>query len=131
MTNLILIAIYNHTLNASTPIDLEQFLRLDDTSMAATIFQNWLLYTSLTISVLVAALAMAAKLWLVRYNRDVTTSGPPRIRAKKRQVAYDGLLRWKLEKCIDGLPVLSLIAVILFALFIQYVRGLRRIFLCC
>lgn len=106
-------------LNASTPIDLEQLLTLDDGSRRINDYQIGLLYTSLTISILVAALAMAAKLWVVRYSREVATSGPPRARAKRRQEVYNGLLAWKMEYCIDALPVMSLIAVILFALFIQ------------
>jgi len=83
-------------MNASTPIDLEQFLWLDDNSRNMYQFQNSVLYTSLTISIMVATLAMAAKLWLVRYNREVTTSGPPRACAKRRQEAYAGLVAWKL-----------------------------------
>jgi len=106
-------------MNASTPIDLEQFLSLDDNSRNMYQFQNSVLYTSLTISIMVAALAMAAKLWLVRYNREVTTSGPPRACAKRRQEAYAGLVAWKLGLCIDAMPVMALSSVMLFALFIQ------------
>jgi hypothetical protein len=103
------------------PLNLDGLLTLDDTSRSINVYQNWLLYTSLTISILVAALAMAAKLWVVRYSREVASSGPPRARAKRRQEVYSGMLAWKLEYCIDAMPVMSLISVILFALFIEQV----------
>jgi len=119
VTNKILIAIYRQTMNASTPINLEQFLRLDDATKSANDFHNWLLYMSLALSVLVAALAMAAKLWLVRYTREVTISGTPRACAKRRQEIYDGLISWKLERCIDAMPIMALAALFLFGLFIQ------------
>ena len=106
-------------MNASTPIDLEQFLRLDDSSRNKYQFQNSVLYTSLTISILVAALAMAAKLWLVRYSREVTTSGTPYACAKRRQEVYGGLVAWKLGLCIDAMPLLTFTSVMSFALFIQ------------
>jgi hypothetical protein len=106
-------------MNASTPIDLEQFLGLDDTTNSVNDFHSWLLYISLALSVLVAALAMAAKLWLMRYAREVTISGTPRARAKRRQEIYDGLVAWKLERCIDAMPIMALAALFLFGVFIQ------------
>jgi len=106
-------------MNATTPIDLEQFLELDNTTKSVNDFHNWLLYISLALSILVAALAMAAKLWLVRYSREVTIPGSPRACAKRRQEIYDGLLAWKLERCIDAMPIMALAALFLFGLFIQ------------
>ena len=110
-------------MNASAPIDLEQFLRLDEGSRLLNVYQNWLLYTSLTISILVAALAMAAKLWVVRYSREVTTSGPPRASAKRRQEVHDGLVAWRMQNYIDATPLLALTAVLLFVFFIQSVNS--------
>jgi ABC-type Fe3+ transport system permease subunit len=76
------------------------------------VFQKWLLNTSLTISMLVATLAMAAILWFVRYNREVTTSGPPHARANE-------ILAWSLlEKCSDAM-LMSLCAAIILERFIQ------------
>jgi len=118
VTNKILIAIYNRTMNASMPIDLEQFLRLDESTRRRHDYQIWLLYTSLIISVGVAAIAMAAKLWVIRYSREVATSGPPRACVKRRQEVYDGLVAWKLDKCIDFMPILALGTVILFGFFL-------------
>jgi len=107
-------------MNASTPIDLEQFLRLDDSSRRSNLTQNWLLHISLTLSIVVAAVAMAANLWLSRYRRDVNASlGPPRAVAKRRQELYDGFQAWKLQGCIDALPLMTLLAVFLFGFFIK------------
>ena len=116
---MILIAIYNRTMNATTPLDFGQFLSLDDSSRRANELQNWLLYTSLVLSIVVAVLAMATKVWVVGYSRAVATSGLPRERAKKRQEAYDGSREWALGKCIDGMPILAIIAVALFGFFLQ------------
>jgi hypothetical protein len=116
-------------MNATAPIDLEQFLRLDEGSRSLNVYQNWLLYTSLTFSILVAALAMAAKLWVVRYSREVTTSGPPHASAKRRQEVYNGVLAWRMENYIDAMPLLALTAVLLFVFFIQSVSQLLDIVL--
>jgi hypothetical protein len=106
-------------MNASTPIDLEKFLRLDATSKSTNDLHSWLLYLSLALSILVAATAMAAKLWLLRYTREVKTSGTPRDCAKRRQEMYNGLVAWQLKICIDAMPVITSIALMLFAIFIQ------------
>lgn len=106
-------------MNASTPIDVEQFFKLNDATKGVNDSHNWLLYMSLALSVVVAAIAMTAKLWLIRYTREVTTSGTPRARAKRRQEIYGGLVAWKLEMCIDALPIMALAAIFLFGLFIQ------------
>jgi len=66
---------------------------------------------------------MAAKLWVVRYSREVTTSGPPRASAKRRQEFFNGLLAWRMENYIDAMPLLALTAVLLFVFFIQSVNS--------
>ena len=122
VTNRLLIAIYDHKMNPSIPVDLEKLLKLDDSKIKWVVFQSTLLYTSLAISVAVAAVAMVAKLWIIRYKHEVTASGPPRLRARRRQEVYDGAIAWRLDKCIEALPVMALIAVVLFALFILWVH---------
>jgi len=118
VTNQLIIAIYRHQLDPSTPIDFNKILKPDDRKFKRTVFLNSLLYTSLAISVAVGAVAMAAKLWIIRYKHQVNTSGPPHLRARRRQEVYDGSVTWGLERCIEGLPVMALISEILFALFI-------------
>jgi len=118
VTNQLLLAIYEHKMNPSTPIEFEKFLKLDDSKFKRVVFLSTLLYTSLAISVAVAAVAMAAKLWVIRYKHEVSALGPPRLRARRRQEVYDGSIAWKLDKCIEALPVMALIAVVLFSFFI-------------
>jgi hypothetical protein len=114
--------IYRHQMNPSTPIDFEKFLKLDDSKLKRAVFLNSLLYTSLAISVAVGAVAMAAKLWIIRYKHQVNISGPLHLRAKRRQEVYDGSITWGLEKCIEALPVMALVSEVLFALFILFVQ---------
>ena len=115
-----LLAIYNHNTNPnpSTPINVEKFFKLDDNKLKHAVFLNSILYTSLAISVAVAAVAMAAKLWIVRYKHEVSVPGPPRLRATRRQEGYDGTIAWRLDKCIEAIAVYTLIAVVFFAIFI-------------
>jgi len=116
---MILIAIYNRTMNDTAPLDFGQFLSLDDSSRRTNELQNWLLYTSLVLCIVVAVLAMATKMWVVNYSRVVaTTEGLPHERAKKRQQAYDGSVEWALGECIDSMPIIAIIAVGLFGFFI-------------
>lgn len=124
VTNQILIAIYNRTMNASLPIDLEQYLRLDNGTHRRAFHRYSLLYISLAFSILVSVMATMAKLWVVRYNREVTVLGPPYVRVKRRQEAYSGSIAWKLGGCIESLPVMTLIPFVLLGFFIQLVGNL-------
>jgi hypothetical protein len=128
VTNQLLIAIYYHQLDPSTSIEVEKILELDEGKLNWTLFLNMFLYTSLAISVVVGAVAMAAKLWVIRYKREVNTSGPPHLRVRRRQEVYDGSIAWGLEKCIEGLPVMALISKVLFAVFILCVHQLFSFF---
>ena len=118
VTNRILIAIYNNTMNATTPIDLEKYLRLDDDAHKLAVYRNALLYTSLAVSIVISILATLLKLWIIQHEREVTPSGPLHIRLMKRQESYNGSIIWRLEGCIASLPIMNLIALILFGLFI-------------
>ena len=100
-------------------MDPNQFLLVDHKQRSNAILNNFLLYTSLALSINVAAAACAAKLWLIRYNRLIAASGPPYERAMRRHRAYTGLVEWKLEGIIEALPVVIIVAVTLFGLFIQ------------
>ena len=64
-------AIYDHQMNSSITIDLEKLLKLDDSKYKQVVFLSTLLYTSLAISVAVAAVAMVAKLWIIRYKHEL------------------------------------------------------------
>ena len=59
-----------------------------------------------------------AKLWLVSYSHQALSVGSPYDRAMKRQEAYNGILVWNMGAVINILPLILLIAVILFGIFV-------------
>ncbi|KAF8154908.1 hypothetical protein B0H34DRAFT_542878 [Crassisporium funariophilum] len=116
----LLVAIYTQLSNPSAPvIDPQSFFTLNAEQRYNALYANSLLYTSLAISIVVSVAASAAKLWLIRYNREVTAPGPPFQRAMKRQEAYNGVVAWKLEEIIESLPVMVVFAVVLFGIYIH------------
>jgi Family of unknown function (DUF6535) len=81
------------------------------------VIQNALLYTSLSLSIVVSVIALVAKLWLVSYSRQAFSVGSPYDRAMKRQEAYNGVLVWNLGGVINMLPIILLVALYLFGLY--------------
>ena len=77
-----------------------------------------LLYSSLSLSITVSVIALAAKLWLVSYSRQAFSVGSPYDRAMKRQEAYNGVLLWKMGGVINMLAIMLLIAVYLFGFYV-------------
>jgi Family of unknown function (DUF6535) len=64
--------------------------------------------------------ALVAKLWLVDYrHRAFDSVGSPYERAIRRQEAYNGVLAWKMGAMIHALPVMLLVALIMFGFFLQ------------
>ena len=82
------------------------------------VVENALLYTSLSLSIVVSVLALLAKLWLVSYSRQAFSVGSPYERAMKRQEAYNGVQVWNLRGVINILPAILLIALYLFGYYI-------------
>ena len=81
---------------------------------------NALLYIALAISTVVSMVALAAKLWLVNYSRrTIDTVGSHYERAIGRQEAYNGVIEWKMMAVINTLPLLLLVALVMFGFFIQ------------
>ena len=120
-TNKLLIAIYNHTMNASAPIDLQQYVTSDeifDSTLSGCIY---LLYISLAVSITEAAFALFINIWLTRYLRSLTMTGATiHERIRQRQENYRGLMEWRLPMLIEILPIVALVALVLFAFFIRY-----------
>jgi len=120
--NKILIEIYNHTMNASTPIDFQQYLTWDETFNPTVSSNVSLLYISLGVSITEAAFALIIIVWLTRYQRSLTGTGPTiHERIRQRHEAYTGLMEWKLPVLIEILPMVALGALALFAAFIRHV----------
>lgn len=108
--------------NISTPpiIDTKSFLVQDEETYKRALISNALLYTAIALCTVVSVIALAAKSWLVSYSdRTFNLVGLPRDRSVKRQQAYNGVLAWKMRAVINTMPVLLLIAVILFGFYIQ------------
>ena len=112
-----MVAQSNITGNASIP--LADFQPTNPNLVdAGAITQNALLYTSLSLCITVSMISLAAKLWLVSYNHQAFSVGSPYERAKKRQEAYNGVLVWNLRGVINILPVILLIALLLFDIYV-------------
>lgn len=120
VTNQILIAIYNQTMNASNPINFDKYLRLDEGTRKSAASRALVISICMALALVIAALATIARIWIVRYSREVNAPkpGPPRLRVMKRQKMYDGSLAWKLGEFIELLPLFSLVVIILLILFI-------------
>ena len=112
-----MVAQSNITGNASIP--LADFQPTNPNLVdAGAITQNALLYTSLSLCITVSMISLAAKLWLVSYNHQAFSVGSPYERAMKRQEAYNGVLVWNLRGVINILPVILLIALLLFDIYV-------------
>ena len=123
ITNDLLVAIYNQmvaqTNNTSIPpVDPRSYFNQPKADYDAAVFQNALLCASLSLSIIVSVIALVAKLWLVSYSREVFSVGSPYDRAMKRQEAYNGLLVWNIRGVINVLPVILLIALYLFGIYV-------------
>ncbi|KAF8900209.1 hypothetical protein CPB85DRAFT_1227114, partial [Mucidula mucida] len=75
---------------------------------------NGLWYTSLSLSLITALVAVLAKQWLHQYM--AMTSGTPLDRSLLRQYRYEGLQAWKVPLIIGLLPVLMHLSLGLFFL---------------
>ena len=120
-------AIYNQLVaqsnNTSIPrVDTESYFNQSKIQskieLDAAVNQNTLLYTSLALSIIVSVIALVAKLWLVSYSRQAFSVGSRYDRAMKRQEAYNGVLVWNLGGVINMLPVVLLIALYLFGIYV-------------
>jgi hypothetical protein len=70
-----------------------------------------LLYSSLLMSLLAAFVAMLGKQWLNRYLRH--TGGSMIERCGDRQRKFDGLEKWPFRMCMESLPIILQIALLL------------------
>lgn len=127
VTNQLLVGIYDQlqviarTNNTTiTTFDTSNIFVLDPKDYKQAIMTNALLYIALAISTVVSMVALAAKLWLVNYSRrTIDTVGSHYERAIGRQEAYNGVIEWKMMAVINTLPLLLLVALVMFGFFIQ------------
>jgi Family of unknown function (DUF6535) len=127
LTNNLLVAIYNqlavqynHTTIKPFDFDTSNVFDLEPNELKQAIITNALLYIALAISTVVSMVALAAKLWLVNYSRrTIETVGSHYERAIRRQEAYNGVIEWKMVAVINTLPLMLLVALVMFGFFIQ------------
>ena len=113
-----MVAQSKNTSESIQPVDPKSYFNQSEADYDTAVFQNALLYTGLSLSIIVSVIALVAKLWLVNYSRQAFSVGSPYDRAMKRQEAYNGLLVWNIGGVINMLPVILLIALYLFWLYI-------------
>ena len=124
ITNKLLIAIYDQLVaqanNTSLPrINIDAILELDKSDYNHAFTCNALLYGSLALCSVAAVLALAAKLWVISYGERTSAGGTPYERAINRQAAYSSVLVWKMGGMIHSIPLILLIALVVFGYFVQ------------
>ena len=100
------------------PADPNSFFQQSKSDHDAAVIQNAILYTSLSLCIIVSVISLVSKLWLVNYNHQAFSVGSPYERAMKRQEAYNGVLVWNLRGVINTLPVILLISLLLFEIYV-------------
>jgi len=104
-----------------TPIDLQQYVKWDETFNSTVSGNIFLLYISLALSVTEAAGALIISIWLTRYQRSLTKARPTIHESiSKRHEAFRGLMDWKLPILIEILPMVATVSLVFFGVFIRY-----------
>ena len=109
MTNALLLRI----LQQDTSFDGADPLAPVTTIPASVIKAHSILFTSLSVTLLVAFIAVLGKQWVLYYTR-VTTWGNIADRGKERQDKLMGLQKWGLHLIMESLPLMLQFALLLF-----------------
>ncbi|KAH8800526.1 hypothetical protein DL96DRAFT_1824072 [Flagelloscypha sp. PMI_526] len=78
----------------------------------ADLWVNGLFFTSLSLSMATALLAVLVKQWCQAYT--TVTSGSARDKALIRQFRFDGVQKWKLPEIVGSLPLLLHVSFVVF-----------------
>ncbi|KAF8691857.1 hypothetical protein RHS03_08714, partial [Rhizoctonia solani] len=81
---------------------------------SAAIQVNILWFTSLSLSVAVALIAIVAKDWC--YQFMATRTGPALIQGRRRQLRWEGIEQWRMQEILNVLPLMMHAALLLFAI---------------
>jgi len=82
------------------------------TPAAHNIHANVLYFVSLTLALSVSSVCILGKQWIREYQKDLSVSPCDAVRV--RQVRFDSLEAWNVPKIMTSLPVILLIALMLF-----------------
>lgn len=104
------------------PFVLQPF-RISSTAIAI----NSLLFASLGLTLSCAMVSMLVKQWIREFDRGLRSTIDPEARALKRESRLNALLAWRLNNIVASLPLLLIIALILFFIGLTvYVWQIQR-----
>jgi len=110
-TNALLFAISQQLANSTTPSAAS--LALESFAPAKHNVQiNVFYFVSLVLALSVSAVCILAKQWIREYQRDPPVSVQDAVRI--RQMRFDSLEKWQVPQIIASLPVIILVALVLF-----------------
>lgn len=110
-TNTFLLAISQQLANSSAPIASLSMVE-GFTASVHDVRINVLYFTSLALALSVSSVCILGKQWIREYQKDVSVH--PRDAVRIRQARFDSLEAWKVPQIMAGLPVVLLVALILF-----------------
>jgi len=110
-TNIFLLAISQQIANSSAPTASMSMVE-GFTVSATDIRINVLYFISLALALSVSSVCILGKQWIREYQKDVSVSPCDAVRV--RQARFDSLERWKVPQIMAGLPVVLLVALMLF-----------------
>jgi len=110
-TNTFLMAISQQLANSSSPV-VDFSMVNDFTPNSYDVQINTLYFISLTFALSVSSVCILGKQWIREYQKDIAVS--PCDATRVRQMRFDSLQAWKVPQIIAALPVILLIALMLF-----------------
>jgi len=110
-TNIFLIAISQQLANSSAPIASMSMVE-GFAPNASEIRTNVLYFISLALALSVSSVCILGKQWIREYQKDISVSACDAVRV--RQARFDSLEAWKVPQIMAGLPVVLLVALMLF-----------------
>ena len=110
-TNIFLVAISQQLANSSAPT--ASMSMIEGFSPNTTDIQiNILYFVSLALALSVSSVCILGKQWIREYQKDISVSACDAVWV--RQACFDSLERWKVPQIMAGLPVVLLVALMLF-----------------
>ena len=110
-TNIFLLVISQQLANSSAPVASMSMVE-DFTAKASDIQINVLYFISLALALSVSSVCILGKQWIREYQKDVSVSACDAVRV--RQARFDSLEAWKVPQIMAALPVVLLVALMLF-----------------
>jgi len=111
MTNVFLVALFQQLANSSSPVAAFSMVE-DFTPSTHDVCVNVLYFISLALALFVSSVCILGKQWIREYQKDLSVSTQDAVRA--RQARFDSLEAWKVPQIMAALPVIFLVALLLF-----------------